>query len=98
MESLIQYLMFTLLGVGFVGLAYLIYRYGLGESKRRMRRLVQRRETAPQAEDFVLQQAPDGAMEVTLSSKAYKKLGSRTPIEGLIVGSKNKMVFRIRRA
>ena len=96
MTDWIQYLMFTLLGFGFLGLGFLIYRFGLHESKRRMRRLVKRREHAPQAEDFVLQQGPDGAMEVRLSSKAYKKL-SREPIEGLIAGNRNKMIFRIRR-
>lgn len=93
----LQYFMFTLLGLGFVGLSYLIYRYGREAGRRRMRRLVKRREHAPQAEDFVLQQAEDGAMEVKLSSKAYKKLRGE-PIEGLIAGQKNKMVFRIRRA
>lgn len=93
----LQYFMFTLLGIGFLVLAYLIYRYGLGEGRRRMRRLVKRREHAPQAEDFVLMQAEDGAMEVKLSGKAYKKLRSE-PIEGLISGQKGAMVFRIRRA
>lgn len=73
---------------------YFAYRFGLKESRRRMRRLVRRSEYGD-AERFTMQQAEDGAMEIRLSKKAYKGLRNG-PIEGSIIGNKNQMVLRIK--
>lgn len=83
------------LSVGAILLGIIGYYFGSKISVRRMRRLVKRREHAPQAEDFVMQSGEDGAMEIKLSKKAYKSLRGG-PIEGLVAGNKNKMVLRIK--
>lgn len=77
-----------------VGL-YLAYKYGAEQRVRLMRRLVKRKEGAPTAEQFVMAQAADGAMEIILSKRAYKAL-KQDPLQGAIVGSKNQMVLRLR--
>lgn len=85
----------SLLGLAvLIWLIWFTYRYGLQESRRRMRRLVKKNETAT-AERFVMQQAEDGAMEIRLSKKAYKALRGE-PLEGSIIGNKNQMVLRIK--
>lgn len=86
-------LLFALIALAFGVTAFISYKHGLGENRRRMRRLV-RRNPQGDAEKFVMQQAEDGAMEIRLSKRAYKKL-KQDPIEGAIIGKENQMVLRI---
>lgn len=79
---------------GFI-LACFAYKWGKDHRVRLMRRLVKRKEGAPTAEQFVMTQAADGAMEIILSKRAYKAL-RQDPLQGAIIGSKNQMVLRIR--
>lgn len=71
------------------------YTYGRDDAKRAMRRLVKKKAGEPIANQFTMQQANDGAMEIALSKRAFKNLRS-APIEGAIVGNKNQMVLRIK--
>lgn len=70
------------------------YWFGVTKTRRGMRRLVKRRDGAPHVEDFVMQPG-EGAMEIVLSKRAYKNL-RKGPIEGLIIGSKDQMVLRLK--
>lgn len=78
-----------------IGVGYASYYYGAKVRVRMMRRLVKRKEGAPTAEQFVMKQADDGAMEIILSKRAYKAL-KQAPLQGLVEGSRNKMVLRLR--
>lgn len=78
-----------------VGITYAGYHYGSQIRVRAMRRLVKRKEGAPTAEQFVMQQAADGAMEIILSKRAYKSLKNE-PLQGQVLGNKNQMVLRLR--
>lgn len=99
MENLFNTTMGVLIAIGSLllglGVMWGAYWWGSKHRVRLMRRLVKRKEGAPTAEQFVMKQADDGAMEIILSKRAYKAL-KQAPLQGLVEGSRNKMVLRIR--
>ena len=70
------------------------YFYGRATGKRRMNALVKKRDGNHSQTDMIMKPTPDGAMEIQLSKKAYKNL-RHGPLETMIVGQKDGMVFRI---
>lgn len=81
-------------GLVIVVLMVMSYFRGRSIGKRRMNALVKKREGNFSQNDLIMKPAPDGAMELQLTRKAYKNLRNG-PLETMIMGQKDGMVFRI---
>ena len=77
-----------------LGMFFLGFKAGDRKRVNQAKQVYKKRENGS-VNDFVLGPAEDGAMEILLTKKAYKKLRSE-PIMGPIEGSKDTMLFRVR--
>ena len=73
---------------------WLAMQYGGRQRKRMLSRVFKKRSNRATRLDFIMQPAEDGTMEILISRKQYRalKIG---PLEGAVIGKKNRMLFRL---